>query len=185
VSYGSGGSGPVSLAVGDVNGDGKPDLLVANQCSNRNNSNSCTGLLTVLLGSGDGKFQAAVSYASGGASPSSIVLADINGDEKPDVLISNQCARLDGDCAGNISVLLGKGDGSFPAAINYGSGGQTPYSVAVADVNGDGKADAAASSSSDVKSPRDIASGQASGKRQHQPVSLKKEDEQKPPSEKK
>jgi len=141
VSYGSGGSGPVSLAVGDVNGDGKPDLLVANQCSNRNNSNSCTGLLTVLLGSGDGKFQAAVSYASGGASPSSIVLADINGDEKPDVLISNQCARLDGDCAGNISVLLGKGDGSFPAAINYGSGGQTPYSVAVADVNGDGKPD--------------------------------------------
>src|SRR5438876_5132045 len=126
VSYGSGGSGPVSLAVGDVNGDGKPDLLVANQCSNRNNSNSCTGLLTVLLGSGDGKFQAAVSYASGGASPSSIVLADINGDEKPDVLISNQCARLDGDCAGNISVLLGKSDGSFPAAINYGSGGQTP-----------------------------------------------------------
>src|SRR5213080_3290722 len=137
VTYGSGGLDSYSVAVGDVNGDGKPDLLVANQCSNRNNSNSCTGLLTVLLGSGDGKFQAAVSYASGGASPSSIVLADINGDEKPDVLISNQCARLDGDCAGNISVLLGKGDGSFPAAINYGSGGQTPYSVALADVNGD------------------------------------------------
>src|SRR5882724_820501 len=57
--------------------------------------------------------------------------------------------------------------------------------VATGDVNGDGKANAAASSSSDVKSPRDIASGQASGKRQHQPVSLKKEDEQKPPSEKK
>jgi len=57
--------------------------------------------------------------------------------------------------------------------------------VAAGDVNGDGKADAAASSSSDVKSPRDAASGQASGKRQHQPVSLKKEDEQKPPSEKK
>ena|SRR5258707_230410 len=57
--------------------------------------------------------------------------------------------------------------------------------VAAGDVNGDGKADAAASSNSDVKSPRDAASGQASGKRQHQPVSLKKEDEQKPPSEKK
>jgi FG-GAP repeat len=57
--------------------------------------------------------------------------------------------------------------------------------VAAGDVNGDGKADVAPSSSSDVKAPRDIATGQASGKRQHQPVSLKKEDEQKPPSEKK
>src|SRR5947208_1930040 len=132
VSYGSGGSGPASLAVGDVNGDGKPDLLVANQCSNRNNSNSCTGLLTVLLGSGDGKFQAAVSYASGGASPSSIVLADINGDEKPDVLISNQCARLDGDCAGN---------GSVQTAVSYPSGGYYAYSLGVSDVNGDGKPD--------------------------------------------
>ena len=57
--------------------------------------------------------------------------------------------------------------------------------VAAGDVNGDGKADAATSSSSDVKSPRDAATGQASGKRQHQPVSLDKQDEQKPPSEKK
>jgi len=57
--------------------------------------------------------------------------------------------------------------------------------VATGDVNGDGKTDATAASSSDVKAPRDIATGQASGKRQHQPVSLKKEDEQKPASDKK
>jgi hypothetical protein len=57
--------------------------------------------------------------------------------------------------------------------------------AATGTTNGDGKADATASSSSDVKAPRDIATGQASGKRQHQPVSLKKEDEQKPLSEKK
>ena len=57
--------------------------------------------------------------------------------------------------------------------------------VAAGDVNGDGKADATAASSSDVKAPRDIATGQASGKRQHQPVSLKKEDEQKPASDNK
>src|SRR5207247_5763220 len=105
VSYGSGGSGPVSLAVGDVNGDGKPDLLVANQCSNRNNSNSCTGLLTVLLGSGDGKLQAAVSYASGGATPSSIVLGDISGNETPNVPLNNHFAKLDVDCASNISFI--------------------------------------------------------------------------------
>lgn len=57
--------------------------------------------------------------------------------------------------------------------------------VAAGDVNGDGKADTATPSSSDVKAPRDAATGQASGKRQHQPVTLKKDDEQKPPSEKK
>ena len=57
--------------------------------------------------------------------------------------------------------------------------------VAAGDVNGDGKAAAAAPSSSDVKSPRDAATGQASGKRQHQPVSLDKQGEQKSPSEKK
>jgi hypothetical protein len=57
--------------------------------------------------------------------------------------------------------------------------------VAAGDVNGDGKADAATPSSSDVKAPRDAASGMATGKRQHQPVTLKKDDEQKPPSEKK
>jgi hypothetical protein len=57
--------------------------------------------------------------------------------------------------------------------------------AATGNSNGDGKPDAAGPSSSDVKSPRDLASGQASGKRQHQPVTLKKEDAPTPPSEKK
>ena len=137
VSYASG-HGSLSLAVGDVNGDGKPDLLVGNQCSS--STGSCVGSVSVLFGNGDGTFQVEVSYSSGGSSVNSIALGDVNGDGKADLLISNQCAR-DTDCAGTVSVLLGKADGSFPAAINYGSGGQTANSAAVADVNGDAKPD--------------------------------------------
>jgi hypothetical protein len=141
-SYTSGGAGPLSLAVGDVNGDSKPDLLVTNECSNRNNSNSCTGLLSVLFGRGDGSFQPPVSYSSGGVAPTSIVVADINGDGTPDALISNQCASLESGCgAGTVSVFLATTNGMFPAPINYSSGGRTPNSVAVADLNRDGKSD--------------------------------------------
>jgi hypothetical protein len=141
-SYTSGGAGPRSLAVGDVNGDGNPDLLVTNECSNRNSSNSCTGLLSVLFGAGDGSFRPPLSYSSGGAIPTSIVLADINGDAKPDALISSQCDSRESGCrAGSVSVLLANGNGAFSAAINYDSVGRTPNSVAAADLNGDGKLD--------------------------------------------
>jgi hypothetical protein len=64
VAYGSGGLTAYSVAVADVNGDGKLDLVVANFCANANN---CTnGIVGVLLGNGDGTFQAAVTYGSGG-----------------------------------------------------------------------------------------------------------------------
>jgi len=57
VSYASGGNAPVSAAVADVNGDGKPDLVVANGNSKN---------VGVLLGNGDGTFRAVVTYDSGG-----------------------------------------------------------------------------------------------------------------------
>src|SRR5580658_260781 len=64
VKYDSGGYGAFSVAVADVNGDGKPDLVVANVCANSN----CTsgGSVAALLGNGDGTFKAAMSYPSGG-----------------------------------------------------------------------------------------------------------------------
>jgi hypothetical protein len=132
VTYASGGLYAISVVVADVNGDGKPDLLVANS------SSSTVG---VLLGNGDGTFQTAVSYGSGGVLPSSVVVADVNGDGKPDLLVTNVC--VDSYCTSNssVSVLLGNGDGTFQAAVTYGSGGWYADSVAVADVNGDGKPD--------------------------------------------
>ncbi len=137
VTYDSGGGGPDSIAVADVNGDGKPDLVVANQCTP-----NCNGTVGILLGNGDGTFQTATTYGSGGQAYVTLVVGDVNADGKPDVVTSNHCA---GPCAndqhGVLGVLLGNGDGTFQAAVNYGSGGYYARGVVIADVNGDGKPD--------------------------------------------
>src|ERR1700752_3430005 len=73
----SGGYGTTSIAVADVNGDNIADLIVANSCTS--NSNCLSGAVDVLLGNGDGTFQAAVSYKSGGILAQSVVVADVNG----------------------------------------------------------------------------------------------------------
>jgi len=136
VEYDSGGYTGTSIAVADLNGDGKPDLVVGNECA----SSGCTdgASLGVLLGNGDGTFQAAVAYRTGGTSgpffPVSISIADVNGDHKPDLVVANGGSNT-------VGVLLGNGDGTFQAAVSYGSGGMFPVSVAIADVNGDGKPD--------------------------------------------
>ena len=140
VLYGSGGNNTRSVAVADVNGDGKPDLLVANWCQYEGNCPN--GTIDVLLGNGDGTFQSAVSYGSGGWRAISIAVADVNGDSKPDIVVVNCGASDSSDCGeGVIGVLLGNGDGTFEAAMTFGSGGFDLESVAVADVNGDGKSD--------------------------------------------
>jgi hypothetical protein len=142
VTYGSGGFPASAIAVADVNGDGKPDLMAANSyaCSPPLCS---TGTVGVLLGKGDGTFQAPVSYGSGGSQTISVAVADVNGDGKPDLVVANFCvsSELGGCMTGSVSVLLGKGDGTFQAPVTYNSGGYGASSVAVADVNGDGKPD--------------------------------------------
>ena len=131
VDYYSGGWYAVSLAVGDLNGDGKPDIAVTDQCL----TYAC-GTVAVLLGNGDGSFQPAVGYSSGGENPGAVVIADMNRDGKPDMVVAN--------LFGNMGVLLGKGDGTFqPAAIYHFP---DAASAAVADVNGDGEPDIVVSS---------------------------------------
>lgn len=135
VGYSSGGYSGRSVAVADVNGDGKPDLLVANECTNSSSCNNSPddGLVGVLLGNGDGTFQPAVTYGSGGGdfdgTGESVAVADVNGDGKPDLVLA---------ASNGTGVLLGNGDGTFQAAVVYGSGGSF---VTVADLNGDGKLD--------------------------------------------
>jgi FG-GAP-like repeat len=143
VDYGSGGYAPESVAVADVNGDGKPDIVVANFCgSNTSCSGYAAGTVGVLLGNGDGTFRTAVSYGSGGYVASSVAIADVNGDGKPDIVVTNGCSSSS-SCSGlgTVGVLLGNGDGTFQTAVTYGSGGYGAGSVAVADVNGDGNPD--------------------------------------------
>ena len=140
VVYDSGGIVADMVAVADVNGDGKPDVVVSNLCGTSYcNSNYTVG---VLLGNGDGTFQTAVVYPSGGYQATSVSVADVNGDGKPDIVVANSC--MDSECSntnGSVSVLLGNGNGTFQAAVTYGSGGYNAASVSVADVNGDGKPD--------------------------------------------
>src|SRR5262249_19721328 len=126
---------PTSAAVGDFNGDGKPDLAVTNVLSNS---------VSVLLGNGDGSFQAAQNYAVG-AFPTSAAVGGFNGDGKPDLAVTN----LHGD---SVSVLLGDGDGAFHSTQNYAVGA-FPEPVAVGDFNGDGKLDLAVANSGTILSP--------------------------------
>lgn len=106
VLYGSGSNYAVSVEVADVNGDGKPDLVVANQCADNQCANGAVGVLT---GNGDGTFQTAVTFNSGGISPSSAVVADVNRDGKPDLLAINNCASVPcNGSPGSVGVLLNK-----------------------------------------------------------------------------
>jgi len=139
VNYASNGQAAHSVAIGDVNGDGKPDIVVANSCAT--GDFYCTsGTLGVLLGNGDGTFQPVVIYGTGGGHPTSVVVGDLNNDGKPDIVVSNY-QTSNSDYTGRIGVLLGNGDGTFQPAVTYLSGGDGNNSVAVADVNGDGRLD--------------------------------------------
>lgn len=137
---GAGGYQPHAVAVADINGDGNPDLLVANNCGS---SGACAegGLVGVLLGNGDGTFQAAITYGSGGYGADSVVVGDVNGDGRPDLLVASNCVDSSNCENGTVGVLLGNGDGTFQAAVTYGSGGYQANSVAIGDVNGDGRPD--------------------------------------------
>lgn len=66
---------PESVALADLNGDGKPDIVVVNSCG----ANYLAKQASVLLGNGDGTFQSAVDYSTGGEIPSAVAVADVNG----------------------------------------------------------------------------------------------------------
>jgi hypothetical protein len=141
VVYDSGGSGPASIAVGDIDGDGAPDLVVANGGSSGACGSGNDGAVSVLLGNGDGTFQAPVCYDSGGPNAVSVAIGDLNGDGHPDLAVANVCQSSVNCNNGGVSVLFGNGDGTFQAAVSYGSGGYFGSSVAIADLNGDGRPD--------------------------------------------
>jgi len=137
VRYSSVGFDVTSVAVADVDGDGKPDLVAANQCSDTNCNHSS---LAVLLGNGDGTFRPAITYtlSSGIAAAMSVVAADLDHDGLPDLLVADTSSSG----KGLVIVLLNKGDGTFPSQVTYQSGGTIPSSIIVGDVNADGNLDA-------------------------------------------
>jgi len=130
-----------SVDAGDLNGDGKLDLVTASS-PGYSPSSSPPSAVTVLLGNGNGTFQSPKTV-SGFPNPVDAKLADFNGDGKLDLVVVNGATS---DSLGNttpgagISVLQGKGDGTFQPAVLLYAGGQ-PTRAFIADINGDGKPD--------------------------------------------
>ena len=133
------GPSPYPLAVGDVNGDGQPDIVTPN-------SKPGDRTLTVLLGDGKGGFKpAADSPVAAAGNPYYVTLGDVNGDGKLDLVASHN-----GD--GRATVLLGNGKGGFAAArgspLDLGS---RAMGVVLTDVNRDGAADLVATGGDRVR----------------------------------
>ena len=122
VTYGTG-VDPEAVTIADVNGDGKPDLVVANYSD---------GTISVLLGNGDGTFAPRLTFATG-FRPNLVRAVDLNNDGKLDLVVINSFG---------ISIMLGRGDGTFATAVNL-SLGITPNGLAIGDFNGDGLLDIA------------------------------------------
>jgi hypothetical protein len=134
---------PGSVAVGDLNGDRKPDLAVANEEANS---------VSVLLNGGDGAFTARRDYPTGDA-PVSVAIGDLNGDDTRDLATSNFVvpdANITG-VPGTVSVLLNSGYGGFLPKVDYRTG-QRPHQVVIGDLTGDGKPDLATGNRSDTVS---------------------------------
>ena len=120
------------LAAGDFNADGLPDLVFSAA------SDVAPAQLGVIFGSANGTLQSPRSYVVG-PSPGQPLLADLNGDGVLDLVEPAAYGT-----SGNLSVLLGNGDGSFQPAVSYPAAAGAHF-VAVGDFNGDGKPDLAAS----------------------------------------
>ncbi len=117
------------IAVGDFNGDGIPDLVVANA--------TFPGSVTVLLGNGDGSFQSQPDIIVPNETLA-VAVGDFNGDGILDIAVTSFGSS--GGLPGELYVLLGNGDGTFQDPVSY-TVGFGPIDVEVGDVNGDGAAD--------------------------------------------
>lgn len=122
---------PIGIISADVNGDGKPDLvLLLNH----------TNMVQVMLGNGDGTFTVNQQFGTG-HNPQWLAAADVNNDGKLDLLVANYKDNT-------VSVLLGNGDGTFQTQIPYGTG-VNPDGIAIGDFNDDGLLDLAVTNAND------------------------------------
>jgi len=128
---------PTAIAIGDIDGDGKPDVAVTNSFTNTVSILKNTSTVGSITSS---SFAAAVDYKTG-LGPTSVAIADIDGDGKPDLVVADFNAKT-------ISVLRNKATvntidtNSLAAKVDFATG-TGPYALAVGDLNADGKADIA------------------------------------------
>lgn len=124
------GAGPYDLAVGDLNGDQKLDVVAVNNGSSN---------VSVLLGNGDGTFQGQTTTAVSGTQPTAIILADFNADQKLDFATADQNGN-------NATVRLGNGNGGFGLGSTP-MGVMAPMDLVAGDFNADKKLDLAIANS--------------------------------------
>jgi hypothetical protein len=125
----------LGMTVNDLNHDGNPDVAVVSSCVDA--SNCQNGAVNVVLGVGDGTFQAPVLY-NVGKLPQSIVAADFKNSGNLDLAVTNTAGGQQN--AGSVGILPSNGDGTFGAAFEI-KAGSAPIGIAAADFNGDGKRD--------------------------------------------
>ncbi|NDC36676.1 MAG: hypothetical protein EBZ48_01340 [Proteobacteria bacterium] len=119
--------GTTAVKLGDLNGDGVLDIVASSTLGGAGN-----GVVSILLGNGNGTFKAATTMTVG-QFPQSLALGDLNGDGILDIATADYLSNT-------ISIMLGNGDGSFKAAMANSVRGQV-RSLALGDLNGDGKLD--------------------------------------------
>jgi hypothetical protein len=133
-SFGMSTAGNVTAA--DLNKDGNGDLVVTN------NGLATSGFITVFLGNADGTVKQGVNYPTAGKNSVAAAIDDVNGDGKLDIVVASDNQK--------ISILLGKGDGTFeaaksfalPALPGYTFASETPIvNIITADLRGNGKKD--------------------------------------------
>jgi hypothetical protein len=122
------GSNPETVSVGDLNGDGKPDVFFIDHYGN--------GVLKVSLNQGDGTLGPPVTYQAG-SNPETVSVGDMDGDGKPDLVVADV----------EVNVLRNIGGGAFAPPVGYPvqpGGIGHPFDVTLGDLNGDGKLDVVA-----------------------------------------
>ena len=121
----SSGNDVFAMALGDLNNDGRNDIVTANSSSNS---------ISVILASG-ASFGSALNIPVSGSRPISVAVGDLNNDNKLDVVTVNVISH-------NLSILLGDGAGGFATPMLV-SGGSDPLNVVIANFNNDGNLDLA------------------------------------------
>ncbi|MBI2570956.1 MAG: VCBS repeat-containing protein [Candidatus Schekmanbacteria bacterium] len=138
---------PKGLQAADFNGDGRLDVATANPDDKT---------VSVLLGKGDGGFQAVTNHGTGDAA-ADLAVADLNGDGKPDIVAAVSTPHV-------LAVLLNDGSGGFPASATSFDVRLAPAGLYLGDFNGDGKLDAVVAGTGGFTSCASVCLGFVAGK---------------------